>query len=127
MGRGGGRVAAFPPRSGATPTASSPRAPQSPPVWRLAHKAADAQPHKYIPLGPQRSTLAATLRGAAQRHDGFTEFEFGQGPKFVGKSFATGPKSPFDRGFSRPRHVEEGPEVRTKPGTRLTQREWVTE
>ena len=78
-------------------------------MWRLAHKADNAQPHKYIPLGPQRSTLAATLNGDA--HDGFTEFAFGQGPKFVGKNFATGPKSPFDRGFMRHKHVEEGPEV----------------
>ncbi len=111
MGRVGGRGVAFPQRSAATSTAS-PRAPDSPPVWRLAHKVADEQQHEYMTLGPKRSTLAATLRGAAQSHDGFTEFEFGQGPRFVGKNLATGPKSPFDRGFSRPGHVEEGSEVR---------------
>lgn len=104
MGREQRPRTAFPQRSGAGTTS------EASPVWRLAHKAANAKPiNEYIPIGPQRSTLAATLNGEV--HNGFTEFDFAQGPKFVGKNFTTGPKSPFDRGFTRHKHVEEGPEV----------------
>lgn len=65
--------------------------------------------HEYTEVGPQRTTLAATLRGD-KGHDVYTELAFAQGPKYVGRNFSV-PINTFQKGFSQPEYVEEGGEV----------------
>jgi hypothetical protein len=64
---------------------------------------------QYTEVGPQRTTLAATLQGD-ESCDGYTDFAFAQGPRYVGRNF-TVPISPFQKGFSQPEYVEQGGEV----------------
>jgi hypothetical protein len=84
------------------------------PVWRPAKKADDAFSRaEYISVGPERSTFAATLN-SGEDHNGYTQFTFAQGPKYVGKSFSTG-KNLYAAGFSRPEYIDSGP--RTEEST----------
>ncbi len=90
------------PRSRAAPEHPGSRA------WRPAKKTdgAFSRP-EYIGVGPERSTLAETLHGG-DAHDGYTQFVFAQGPRYVGKNFSAG-GSPFAGGFSRPEYMDSGP------------------
>lgn len=94
-----------------TPTAESPRSRSSMelpgPVWRPAKKADDAFSRaEYISVGPERSTFAATLN-SGEDHNGYTQFSFAQGPKYVGRGFSNG-KSLYAAGFSRPEYIDSG-------------------
>ena len=77
-------------------------------AWRPAKKADSAFSRpEYISVGPERSTLAETLHGG-DAHEGYTQFAFAQGSRYVGKNFSAG-QSPFAGGFSRPEYMDSGP------------------